>query len=252
MNPHKSVQLDRFLTLNSLFSLQQVRRLILGGRVQVDTKVTNDIRQPINAFSHVKLNNSFIQQKTARYIMLNKPMGIVSATTHKKHKTVVDCITEPYQSQLHIAGRLDFNTTGLLILTNDGHWSRKLTLPQEKFQKTYLVQTEKVITDKYTAFFAKGMHFDFEDISLLPAKLDIIDRHNARLTIFEGRYHQIKRMFGHFNNKVTALHRESMGDIQLDPDLKLGEYRELNLDEENSVRSRQAQTKQSTSAELAD
>ncbi len=233
--PSKQVQLERFIKLKSRFSLRQVRDLILQGQVRVDGCTTTDTRHPVHAFTHVELEGQTLQKVTPRYIMLNKPQGMVSATSHPDHATVIDCIKEPYSVELHLAGRLDFNSTGLLVLSNDGQWSRKLTQPELKRAKTYLVTTEDPITTEYQKMFASGMYFKFEGISLQPASLDIISTHQARLTIYEGRYHQIKRMFGHFDNKVTSLHRESMGCICLDTSLKPGEYRHLSVAEVDSL-----------------
>lgn len=167
--------------------------------------------------------------------MLNKLKGTVSATSHENHTTVLEGLALPFSSELHLAGRLDFNTTGLIILTNDGIWSRKLTLPTEKTPKTYLVKTQSPITKEYTALFSSGMYFAYENITLMPAHLDVLDDFQARLTVYEGRYHQIKRMFGYFNNKVIDLHRESMGSIFLDPCLLPGEYRNLTVQEIHSL-----------------
>jgi 16S rRNA pseudouridine516 synthase len=135
-----------------------------------------------------------------------------------------------------LAGRLDFNTTGLLLLTNDGKWSRKITQPAQKIPKTYLVQTKEVIADEYVRVFAEGIYFGFEDLKTLPAELTILSPHSARLTIYEGRYHQIKRMFGFFNNEVVGLHRVSMGNIVLDKNLEAGEYRLLTDEEIDSIK----------------
>lgn len=233
MNEDKSkhVQLDKFLLRNSTYSLQQLRKFILNENVTVNSAICKDIHFPVHTFTSVTLNEEVIQEKNAHYIMLNKPKGVVSATSHQTHKTVINCITEPYSTDLHLAGRLDFNTTGLVILTNDGHFSRALTQPEKKTPKTYKVQTEKPITQEYSILFEKGMYFKYEGITLMPANLNILGSHQARLTIYEGRYHQIKRMFGFFDNKVTALHRESIGEIHLDSDLQAGQYRALSANE---------------------
>lgn len=231
------MQLDRFLKHNSLLSQKRIRQLIIQGRVTVDGAITKDVQRTVSAFSHVQLDDSVLQAKTPYYLMLNKPAGIVSATSHPSHRTVLDCVTAGYASQLHLAGRLDFNTTGLVLLTNDGRWSRKITQPEEKIAKTYLVTTEDEITPAYKERFAVSMHLAYENIHLLPAELEILTSRTARLSIFEGRYHQIKRMFGFFNNKVVALHRESMGSIALDPQLVPGAYRRLTEKEIWSVGS---------------
>jgi len=185
---------------------------------------THDVR----VFDHIELDGEVLQAgKPARFFMLNKPTGCVSATADPQHPTVLDLLDEPDKEELHIAGRLDFNTTGLMIITNDGLWSRRLTQPESLLGKTYLVETEDPIDLIYVDRFAQGIYFRFENLTTLPAELELLGSHQARLTLHEGRYHQVKRMFGHFNNKVTALHRERMGPLLLDPKLALGQYRSL-------------------------
>jgi len=169
--------------------------------------------------------------KPARYFMLHKPPGCVSATRDPQHPTVLDLINEPDKDELHIAGRLDFNTTGLMLITNDGAWSRRLTQPQTKLPKVYYVETEQEIGAHYASQFAEGIYFAFEDLTTQPAQLELLGSRSARLSIVEGRYHQVKRMFGYFNNKVLRLHRESMGLLRLDDALKPGEYRALRTEE---------------------
>jgi 16S rRNA pseudouridine516 synthase len=117
---------------------------------------------------------------------------------------VLDLIHEPDKDDLHIAGRLDFNTTGLMLITNDGSWSRRLTQPQTKLPKVYYVETEQEIGPQYAITFAEGLYFAFENLTTQPAQLEVLGPKAARLSIVEGRYHQVKRMFGHFNNKVCA------------------------------------------------
>ena len=159
--------------------------------------------------------------------MLHKPIGVVSATAHEQHRTVLDLLDEPDKADLHLAGRLDLNTSGLLIITNDGQWSRRLTEPRSRLGKVYRVETEQPITAEYIDVVARGLYFAYEDLTTLPAELVVQGSHSALLTLHEGRYHQVKRMFGHFQNKVIGLHRLSMGAIQLDPHLAPGQYRAL-------------------------
>jgi 16S rRNA pseudouridine516 synthase len=144
---------------------------------------------------------------------------------------VLELLDEPDKDDLHIAGRLDFNTTGLMLITNDGSWSRRLTQPQTKLPKVYYVETEQIITAEYAATFAQGLYFAFEDLTTQPAELTLLGPTSARLSIVEGRYHQVKRMFGHFNNKVLRLHRERMGPLMLDAQLEPGGYRALSPEE---------------------
>lgn len=230
------MRLDRFLSNFPRFSRQDSRLLISAGRLRVDGMVVHDPRHEVRDFQRVELDDELLQAgRSARYWMLHKPVGVVSATAHNEHHTVLDLLDEPDKHDLHLAGRLDLNTSGLLLITNDGRWSRRITQPQQRKPKVYLVDTEQPITAEYAEVFAQGLYFAFEDLTTLPAQLEVLSSHQARLTLFEGRYHQVKRMFGHFRNRVVALHRESMGEIVLDPQLAPGQYRALTEAEIASV-----------------
>lgn len=226
------MRVDRFLSNLPCFNRKQVRLLLVEKRVRLDGKIVSDPHADVREFSRVEVDNEVLQVgKPVRHFMLHKPPGCVSATRDPQHPTVLDLIHEPDKDELHIAGRLDFNTTGLMLITNDGSWSRRLTQPQTKLPKVYWVETEQAIAPEYALKFAEGMYFAFEDLTTLPADLLVLGPTSARLSIVEGRYHQVKRMFGHFNNKVLRLHREKMGPLVLDPLLKPGEYRPLSDEE---------------------
>ncbi|QAY92120.1 pseudouridine synthase [Pseudomonas sp. ACM7] len=226
------MRIDRFLSNLPRFNRKQVRLLLVGKRVRIDGKVVSDPHADVLEFSRVEVDDEQLQVgKPARYFMLHKPPGCVSATRDPQHPTVLDLIHEPDKEDLHIAGRLDFNTTGLMLITNDGGWSRRLTQPQTKLPKVYYVETEQEIGPEYASKFTEGLYFAFEDLTTQPAELAVLGPNSARLSIVEGRYHQVKRMFGHFDNKVLRLHRESMGPLVLDSALKPGEYRALRTEE---------------------
>jgi len=226
------MRVDRFLSNLPRFNRQQVRLLLVEKRVRIDGKIVSDPHAEVLEFSRVEVGEEVLQAgKPARYFMLHKPPGCVSATRDPQHPTVLDLIDEPDKHDLHIAGRLDFNTTGLMLITNDGTWSRRLTQPQTKLPKVYYVETEREIGPEYALKFTEGLYFAFEDLTTQPAELLLLGPTSARLSIVEGRYHQVKRMFGHFDNKVLRLHRESMGPLVLDSALKPGEYRALRTEE---------------------
>ncbi|HSX71233.1 MAG TPA: pseudouridine synthase [Pseudomonas sp.] len=226
------MRLDRFLSNLPRFSRADARLLLAAGRLKVDGATVRDARVEVREFSRIELDDELLQAgKPARYFMLNKPAGVVSATQHGEHRTVLNLLDEPDKHELHIAGRLDLTTTGLLIVTNDGLWSRRLTEPRSRLGKVYRVSTEQPITEEYAEVFARGLYFAYEDLTTLPAELQIVDSHTALLTLHEGRYHQVKRMFGHFQNKVIGLHRERMGPLALDPNLAPGQYRALSAEE---------------------
>ena len=220
-------RLDRHLSEYLDIKRSDVRLLLAQGRVQVDGMPATDINQVISRFSVVECDGKKTLANTARYLMLHKPAGVVSATQDEKHHTVIDLLEQPWKDQLHIVGRLDFNTTGLVLLTNDGRWSRQLSLPGSKLIKRYRVQLEQPLSLHYIDAFQRGFYFEYEGITTLPAELNILSEFEAEVGLVEGRYHQIKRMFGQFDNKVLGIHRFAVGSLLLDADLAPGHSRLL-------------------------
>lgn len=200
--------------------------MLAQGRVTVDGVVARDIGQLISQFSQVLLDGAPTQTNVPRYLMLNKPPGVVCATKDQHHRTVIDVLDQPWRKQLHIVGRLDFNSTGLVLLTNDGKWSRRLSAPENRLIKRYRVTTEQAITRDQIDAFERGMHFAYEGITTRPAQLTALGDRVAEVHLIEGRYHQIKRMFGRFGNKVLSIHRLAVGDYELDG-LGAGECRNI-------------------------
>ena len=226
----KASRLDRFISQNSGFSISDTRILIAQHRVLLDGCLATSIQQKVTEFTHVVLDGKCLQNKTPVYIKLNKPIGVVSATKDNVHATVLDLIKHPQKDDLHIVGRLDFNTTGLVLLTNDGAWSRKVSLPETKLEKIYEITLSKPLTEEYISAFLEGIYFAYEDITTQPARLEMVSDYKARLSLVEGKYHQVKRMFGYFQNEVVALHRVSVGGITLDG-LEVGASRLLSKKE---------------------
>ncbi|MDF1629246.1 MAG: pseudouridine synthase [Alcanivoracaceae bacterium] len=223
----KHARLDRFLSQRLGQSRREIQHLLAAGRVQVDGVIARDGQQRIGPFSRLQLDDQLLQARQARYLMLNKPAGVVSATRDSRHATVIDLLDKQVGEELHIAGRLDFHSTGLLLLTNDGDWSRQLSAPENRVSKHYRVTLEKPISEECVGAFAAGMWFEYEGITTRPAHLHIVAKHVADVVLTEGRYHQIKRMFGRFGNRVLTLHRSAIGGLQLDPDLRPGDSRAL-------------------------
>ena len=222
------MKLDRLLAKHQSMGRNQARQRVVERRVMVDGVVTVQHDLEVTRFSRVELDGELIQEpERLLYLMLHKPVGVVSATSDAEHRTVIDLIDDPDKSTLHLVGRLDRNTSGLVLLTNDGRWSKALMNPALKVPKVYLVETLDPIPPEAVAAFAEGFYFHTEDLTTLPAELEIIGERKARLTLHEGRYHQVKRMFHRIGNRVTALHRESVGGISLPDDLKPGEWRAL-------------------------
>lgn len=210
------MRLDRFLTRRGTHACKEVARLLSEGHVRVGGAVETSGLRRIDRFSRVELDGEILQEHEAVYLMLHKPAGWLSATTDPLHPTVMELIDHPLRDELHLAGRLDRASTGLLLLTNDGRWSKGVTEPVEEIPKVYRVTTRDTILPETAAIFAAGIYFAYEDLTTRPAVLEILNDREALLTIHEGRYHQVKRMFHAVGNQVLSLHRESIGPLVLD------------------------------------
>lgn len=212
---NRTQRLDRFISQNTVYSLADTRILLAQKRILLDGVEAHSIQQKVTRFTHVMLNGDCLQDNQPVYLMLNKPLRVVSATKDLKHTTVLDLVQHPRKNELHIVGRLDFNTTGVVLLTNDGAWSRWLSSPETSLAKTYEVTLSEPVTQAYVEVFRQGIYLQYENVTTRPARLEILSEHTARLTLTEGKYHQVKRMFGFFQNEVLALHRVSVGAVGL-------------------------------------
>lgn len=237
----KSYRIDRFISKHLGINRRDIKLMLAQGRIVINNAVVREVSTIVEEFDHVVLDGELLKNKQPVYIMMNKPVGIVSATKDKLHKTVIDLLSEKLtysdniKQELHIVGRLDLNTSGLLLLTNDSRWSRKLMAPEEKVNKIYQATLQNDLTEDYISAFAEGMYFSFEGITTQPAQLTILSKKVAEVTLMEGKYHQIKRMFGRFRNPVLALHRSSVGNLILDANLLEGESRELTSEEVSEI-----------------
>jgi len=222
------MKLDRLIAGYEAMGRQAAHHAIAARRVRVDGVCVTDGHHPVDRFTLVELDDAVVQaSERALYLMLHKPVGILSATKDDQHSTVIDLVDDPDKHTLHIAGRLDRSTSGLVLLTNDGRWSKRLMTAEEKVPKVYIVETLDPISPDAAEAFARGFYFHTEDITTLPAELVLLGGNQARLTLHEGRYHQVKRMFHRVGNRVINLHRESIGALTLPADLPPGAWRAL-------------------------
>ncbi|MBR5597559.1 MAG: rRNA pseudouridine synthase [Lachnospiraceae bacterium] len=221
------IRLDKFLCEMEIGTRSQVKELIKKGNVLVDGEVIKkaDYKFEENV-AKVFVNGKEISYQKYYYYMLHKPAGVVSATVDNHDKTVMELLKNAPGRDMFPVGRLDKDTEGLLLITNDGELSHNLLSPKKHIDKTYLVKTKKEITDSMISSLEKGVDIG-EDHLTLPAKVKLIKEQVIELTITEGKFHQVKRMLKAVDNEVVYLKRLSMGSLTLDENLAPGEYRLL-------------------------
>lgn len=225
----KKKRLDKFISNQLTVSRSTVRTGIQRGQALVNGNIITDAGFIIDVDSDtVVYNNIIVEYKEFLYILMNKPSGILSASNDKSRKTVVDLVVEKFNRKgLFPVGRLDKDTTGLLIITDDGVFAHNCISPKKGIPKTYIAELDGDFDSKTVERFKNGVVLA-DGTVCKPALLERVSKNVARLTITEGRYHQIKRMFGTENLGVNKLHRESIGGLKLPEDLKEGEYVETN------------------------
>lgn len=228
-------RLDQFLAASTGLSRKEAKIAISRGRVRVDQVPCRTASTKLSETSEVTLDGEPCTLPGEQYLMLNKPAGVVSATRDSEHPTALDLLPTELTRNLHIAGRLDVDTTGLLLLTTDGQWSHRITSPRVECPKTYLVTLDRPITETAIRALEQGLQLRNDPVPTRPAQVVVLEEKRIELTISEGRYHQVKRMLAATGNHVLSLHRQSIGSITLDPTLLPGEYRPLTADEMASI-----------------
>ena len=220
------MRIDKFLADNSIGTRKEIKALIKAGRVLANGEQVSDPGMHIDpSADEISFDGHAIEYEKFHYYMLNKPAGTVSSTKEGASTTVVELLAEEGVKNLSPVGRLDKDTEGLLILTDDGELLHDLISPKKHVGKEYLVITEKPVTADDMKKLEAGVDIG-DDKPTLPAKAEM-NEDGLHLTITEGRFHQVKRMLEAVDNKVTYLKRLKMGGLALDPELKEGEYRKL-------------------------
>ncbi len=230
------MRLDKYLADMHVGTRSEVKEQIRKGRVQVNGSVVKDPGLGVSAEDCVEADGVQIGYQEHFYYMLNKPAGILTATEDRKQPTVLDLFPENLRKNLAPVGRLDKDTVGLLLITDDGALAHRLLAPKSHVDKVYLAGTDLPVTDEDVKRFAGGMTLA-DGTQLMPAGLEILSPDRSRVTIHEGKFHQVKRMFEACGKKVVYLKRLSMGTLTLDPALPEGEWRELTKEEVRMLRS---------------
>lgn len=235
------MRLDKYLAEMGVGTRQEVKKQIRQGKVTVNGTVVKAADTKIDeTCDKVTIGGRNISYVSYEYYMLNKPGGVVSATEDRRDTTVIDLIKDKKRKDLFPVGRLDKDTEGLLLITNDGDLAHRLLAPKKHVDKVYYAKIDGMVTEEDVKRFAEGIDIGAEEEEMTrPAKLDIMkssEESEIRLTIHEGKFHQVKRMFLAVGKEVTYLKRERMGTLCLDENLKPGEYRLLTEEEIENVR----------------
>lgn len=228
------IRLDKYLSDMGIGTRAEVKKYIRQGRVKLDDQVikTPEIKLD-EKIQHVFFDGQAVTYKEYEYYMLHKPAGVVSATTDVKDKTVIDLITDSKRKDLFPVGRLDKDTEGLLLITNDGDMAHRLLAPKKHVDKVYYAKVAGIVTQEDVEIFKKGMEIGKGEVAK-PSILKIIysgEVSEIELTIQEGKFHQVKRMFHSVGKEVLYLKRISMGSLKLDSTLPKGAYRMLTREE---------------------
>ena len=226
------MRLDKLVSSQGKYSRSDVKKLIKQGLIVVDGKVVKTPDEKVDPdSSEVFINGEPFVYKAHVYIMLNKPQGVVSATDDRTHTTVLDLVPESLRRDgLFPAGRLDADTTGFVLITDDGDFAHRILSPKSHVEKTYIAELAESISDEDIKKLESGITLK-DGFECLPAKILPIEDKIVEIKICEGKYHQIKRMFGATNNRVLSLKRTKIGGLPLDIDLKPGNCREITQEE---------------------
>lgn len=227
------IRIDKMLSNMSYGSRKQVKDIISKGSVVVDGAVVKDSGYIIDTDrQELYLNGKLIEYKKYVYIMMNKPKGVISAREDARGQlTANDLLDDTYKGyKVSCAGRLDIDTEGLLLLSNDGEFIHNIISPKKEIVKKYFCNLISDLSEADVIAFEKGIELA-DGVKCLPAKLEILDQRSAFVYLMEGKFHQVKKMFLARRNKVIFLKRVKIGNLELDRDLKPGEYKELNQEE---------------------
>lgn len=228
-----TLRLDRLLCEATGLTRSLARRAIVGGEVTLNGLPLRKADLHVAPDAPILYRGQPLAAPAGpRYFMLHKPLGVVCATRDGRHRTVINLLDLPDKDGLHPAGRLDIDTTGLVLITDDGDWSHRITHPRRHCAKVYRVELEGPLDEAAARRLRDGgIELDGERRPTAPAQVERLDERTIRLTIHEGKYHQVKRMLAAVGNGVVGLHRERIGPLPLDPALAPGEYRALTAEE---------------------
>jgi len=221
------MRLDKFICKSTELTRNEAKKLLKTGDVRVNGEVVKNPATQVHENNSITLDGQVLTARTSRYIMLHKPLDTICSNVDEGYPSVLHFVEVDKAFDLHIAGRLDADTTGLVLVTDDGRWSHNIISPKKQCKKVYRVWLRDPVSATTAEQFKHGVQLQGEKSLTQPAQLDIVNEKEVLLTITEGRYHQVKRMFAAVGNRVVGLHREQIGDIALGDELAAGEWRHL-------------------------
>ncbi len=226
------MRLDKFICKSTELTRVEAIQRINFGEVNVNGDIATNEATQVHENNTIILNGVRLKARGFRYILMHKPAGTICSNIDEAYPSLFNYLDVEKVSELHIAGRLDADTTGMVLITDDGRWSFSITAPTKECRKVYRVGLSNTVAYDVAFKFKKGLKLKGEQQLTLPATLEVIGPKEVLLTITEGKFHQVKRMFAAVGNRVVSLHREEIGDICLD--VKVGQWRYLTNDEVQS------------------
>lgn len=227
------MRLDKFICKSTELTRNEAKKLLKSGQVKVNDEVIKNAATQVHENNIITADGVELTARQSRYIVFHKPVDTICSNVDELYPSLLHYIDVDRAFDMHIAGRLDADTTGLVLITDDGRWSHNIISPKKQCEKVYRVWLRDVIDPSTIEKFTEGVQLQGENGLTRPAKLIIVNDKEALLTITEGKYHQVKRMFAAVRNKVVALHREQIGQVDL-KDLHVGEWRYLSKEEVES------------------
>ncbi|SMY15626.1 pseudouridine synthase [Photobacterium aquimaris] len=228
------MRLDKFVCKSTALTKEQAIAAIIDGEIMVNGGVITDTATQVHENNDVRRAGARLYPRPFRYLLMHKPAQTICSNIDEVYPSLFNYIDIERPQELHIVGRLDADTTGLVLITDDGRWSFNITSPNKLCPKVYRVKLRQPIDENAKQLFAQGIKLQGETQLTAPASLAIIDEKQVLLTITEGKFHQVKRMFASIGNKVVGLHRETIGDVTLD--VSEGQWRYLTSDEIKALR----------------
>ncbi|MDO6445753.1 pseudouridine synthase [Colwellia sp. 1_MG-2023] len=224
------MRLDKFICKSTELTRTEAKRLLKSGSVCVNGEISKNAAMQVHENNDITVEGQSLVARESRYIMLHKPLDTICSNVDEGYPSLFHLIDVDKAFDMHVAGRLDADTTGLVLITDDGRWSHNIISPKKQCEKVYRVWLRDEVRADSAEKFKVGVQLQGESSLTLPAKLNIINEKEVLLTITEGKYHQVKRMFAAIGNKVVGLHREQIGHIKL-AELPMGEWRYLTAEE---------------------